>query len=55
MRFKNNSHKRRFMDAIKKMDQKDDTQMSVVFLVTADKLLWNAVFIWSTIKFLFTA
>ena len=41
MRFKNNSHKRRFMDAIKKMDPKDNTQMSVVFLVTADKLLWN--------------
>ena len=41
MRFKNNSHQRRFMDAIKKMDQRDRTQMAIVFLMTADKSLWN--------------
>ena len=41
MRFKNNSHQRCFMDAIKTMDQRDRTQMAIAFLMTADKSLWN--------------
>ena len=41
MRFKNELHKRRFMDAIKKMNSKDNTQIAVTFLLTADRQLWN--------------
>ena len=41
MQFKNDLHKKRFMDAIKKMDHGDNTQMAIVFLLTADRQLWN--------------
>ena len=41
MRFKNSTHKRRFISAIKPMDQKDKTQMAVAFLLTATKALWD--------------
>ena len=41
MQFKNSTHKRRFMSAIKPMDQKDKTQMAVAFLLTATKALWD--------------
>ena len=41
MRFKDDSHKKRFMGSIRKMDRSNNTQMSLVFLLTADRLLWN--------------
>ena len=42
MRFKNEQHKGRFMKAIKRMDQKNPTQMAVAFLLTAEKKLWDS-------------
>ena len=41
MRFRNDIHKRRFEKEIKKMDKKDNTQMAIVFLLTANLALWN--------------
>ena len=41
MRFRNDIHKRRFEKEIKKMDKKDNTQMAIVFLLTANLKLWN--------------
>ena len=41
MRFKNEHHKSRFMKTIKGMNQKDNTQMALAFLLTADKKLWD--------------
>ena len=35
MQFKNDSHKGRFMKTIKGMNQKDNTQMAVAFLLVA--------------------
>ena len=39
MRFRNDIHKRRFEKEIKKMDKKDNTQMAIVFLLTANLAL----------------
>ena len=39
MQFKNDSHKSRFMKTIKGMNQKDNTQMALAFLLTADQKL----------------
>ena len=41
MYFKNEKHQELFTKAIKKMDQKDNVQMSVVYLLTADKKTWQ--------------
>ena len=41
MRFRNDLHKRRFEKEIKKMDKKDNAQMAIVFLLTANLKLWN--------------
>ena len=41
MYFKNEKHQELFTKAIKKMDQKDNVQMSVVYLLTADKKTWK--------------
>ena len=39
MRFRNDIHKRRFKKEIKTMDKKDNTQMVIVFLLTANLAL----------------
>ena len=41
MQFKNDRHKSRFMKTIKGMNQKDNTQMALAFLLTADQKLWD--------------
>ena len=41
MRFRNDIHKRRFEKEIKTMDKKDNAQMAIVFLLTANLKLWN--------------
>lgn len=41
MRFKNETHKRRFIKEIQKMDKSNDTQMAVAFLLTANRTLWK--------------
>ncbi|MBQ7830583.1 MAG: hypothetical protein IJ393_00755 [Clostridia bacterium] len=40
MEFRNERHKAAFKDAIKKMDKKDNVQMCIVYLLTADRKLW---------------
>lgn len=40
MQFKNDSHEKLFLKTIKGMNQKDNTQMALAFLLTADKKLW---------------
>jgi hypothetical protein len=41
MYFRSEKHRELFKDATKKMDKKDNVQMCVVYLLTADKKLWN--------------
>ena len=41
MYFKNDKHKALFKSAIKKMDKKDNVQMCIVYLLTAERKLWN--------------
>jgi hypothetical protein len=41
MYFKNENHQELFTKAIKKMNKKDNVQMSVVYLLTADKKTWQ--------------
>ena len=39
MYFRNDKHKALFKSAIKKMDKKDNVQMCIVYLLTAEKKL----------------
>lgn len=39
--FKNDKHREAFDEAIKGMDRKDRTAMSVIYLLTADRNLWQ--------------
>lgn len=41
LNFKNEKHKEEFEDAVKKMNRKDKTVMSVIYLLTADRNLWQ--------------
>ena len=41
MQFKNDSHEKLFLKTIKGMNQRDNTQMALAFLLTADKKLWD--------------
>ena len=41
MQFKNDRHKKRFEKVIQKMDKRDNAQMAIVFLLTANLALWN--------------
>lgn len=41
MYFRNDKHKALFKSAIKKMDKKDNVQMCIVYLLTAERKLWN--------------
>ena len=41
MQFKNDRHEKLFREAIKGMNRKDNTQMAIAFLLTADKKLWD--------------
>ena len=41
MRFLDEKHQNRFIKTIKKMDKDDKAQMSIAFLLTADKHLWD--------------
>ena len=41
MQFKHDSHEKLFLKTIKGMNQRDNTQMALAFLLTADKKLWD--------------
>ena len=41
MQFKNDSHEKLFLKTIQGMNQRDNTQMALAFLLTADKKLWD--------------
>ena len=41
MYFRSEKHRELFKDATKKMDKKDNVQMCIVYLLTAERKLWN--------------
>lgn len=42
MDFTNEQHKATFIKESKKMDKQDNTQMAILYLLTAERKLWNA-------------
>ncbi len=41
MQFKNDKHKEAFMDAVKRLNKKDKSLMTAIYLLTADSKLWS--------------